>query len=132
MSRTRTARRTLTARRTRTLLLATIAALVLAACGNGADDAADDVDDDALRLVGQDDLRWDVEELEAEAGTVEFVIECDGVNHNLVIDELDEEIAACAAGETASGSIELEPGDYTYVCTVPGHEATMRGTLTVS
>ncbi len=124
--------RTRTARRTRTLLLATIAALVLAACGNGADDAADDADGDALQLVGQDDLTWDVEELEAEAGTVEFVVECENVNHNLVIEELDEEVLECAAGETASGSIELEPGDYTYVCTIPGHEETMRGTLTVN
>ena len=121
-----------TARCTRTLLLATIAALVLAACGNGADDAAGDVDGDALRVVGQDDLTWDVEELEAEAGTVEFVLECENVNHNLVIEELDEEVAECGPGETASGSIELEPGEYTYVCTVPGHEATMRGTLTVN
>ncbi len=121
-----------TARRTRTLLLALTAALVLAACGNGGDDAADDVDGDALQLVGQDDLRWDVEELEAEAGTVEFEVECENVNHNLVIDELDEEVLECAAGETATGSIELEPGEYTYVCTIPGHEETMRGPLTVN
>ena len=132
MSRIRTARRTRTARHARILLLAVTAALVLAACGNGADDANGDVDGDALQLVGQDDLRWDVEELEAEAGTVEFVVECEGVNHNLVIEELDEEVLECGPGETATGSIELEPGEYTYVCTVPGHEETMRGTLTVN
>jgi plastocyanin len=111
-------------------------ALVLVACGG---DASEDggaeptvTDDGALRVVGQDNLRWNVEELSAEAGVVEFELVCeDAVNHNIVIDELDAEIAACAPGATARGSIDLEPGTYTYVCTVPGHESTMRGTLTV-
>ncbi len=117
--------------RTRTALIAVTAALALAACGN--DDEPPEAADGVLALVGQDDLTWDVEELEAEAGTVEFELTCeDGVEHNLVIDELDEEVAACDPGETVTGSIELDEGEYTYICTVPGHEATMRGTLTVN
>jgi len=111
-------------------------ALLLAACGGDADgDPGAEptvTDDGALRVVGQDNLRWNVEELSAEAGTVEFELVCeDAVNHNIVIDELDAEVAVCAPGETSRGSIELDPGTYTYVCTVPGHERTMRGTLTV-
>ena len=118
--------------RSRILLALTAAAavLVLAAC-NGDDPPA--AEDGVLSLVGQDDLTWDVEELEAEAGTVEFQLTCeDGVEHNLVIEELDEEIAHCDPGETVTGSIELDEGEYTYICTIPGHEATMRGTLTVN
>ena len=123
-------------RRLRRLAVAGVVALVLAACGGGDEEApaADDAPsaEGVLRVVGQDDLRWDVEELSAPAGTVEFELVCeDAVNHNLVIDELGEEVAACSPGEVATGSIELEPGTYTYVCTVPGHEATMRGELTV-
>jgi len=110
-------------------------ALVLLACGAGDNDgAALDVvtDDGALRIVGQDDLRWNVEELTAPAGTIEFELVCeDAVNHNLVIDEVDVEVAACAPGQTVRGTVELEPGTYTYVCTVPGHERTMRGELLV-
>lgn len=110
-------------------------ALVMLACGAGAtDDAALDVvtDDGALRVVGQDDLRWNVEELAAPAGRIEFELVCeDAVNHNLVIDEVDVEVAACAPGQTVRGAVELEPGTYTYVCTVPGHERSMRGQLIV-
>lgn len=108
-------------------------ALALAACGGS--DATDQptvTEDGALRIIGQDNLRWNVEELTADAGVVEFELVCeDAVNHNIVIDELDAEVAVCAPGETTRGSIELDPGTYTYVCTVPGHERTMRGTLTV-
>lgn len=111
-------------------------ALLLAACGgDGSGDGSAEptvTEDGALRVIGQDNLRWNVEELSTEAGDVEFELVCeDAVNHNIVIDELDAEVAVCAPGETARGSIELDPGTYTYVCTVPGHEATMRGTLTV-
>jgi len=110
-------------------------ALVLLACGAGdTDGAALDVvtEDGALRVVGRDDLRWNVEELTAPAGTIRFELVCeDAANHNLVIDEVDVEVAACAPGETVRGSVELEPGTYTYVCTVPGHERTMRGELIV-
>ncbi len=108
--------------------------LLLAACGGGEDETAEPraAEDGVLRVVGQDDLRWDVEALTAPAGEVTFELICeDAVNHNIVIDELDEEVAECAPGETVTGSIELDPGTYTYVCTIPGHEATMRGELVV-
>ena len=118
-----------------TRALVTGLALVLLACGTGGPDGADlDVvtDDGVLRVVGRDDLRWNVEELTAPAGTIEFELVCeDAANHNLVIDEVDVEVAACAPGEAVRGTIELEPGTYTYLCTVPGHERTMRGELTV-
>lgn len=122
-------------RRPRLLLLVGLVAFILAACGGGAggsSEASGGSADGVLRVVGQDDLRWDVEELTAPAGTVEFELVCEeAVNHNLVIEELDEQVAACAPGETVTGSIDLDPGTYTYVCTVPGHESSMRGELTV-
>lgn len=122
-------------RRPRLLLLVGLVAFILAACGGGeggSSEASGGSADGVLRVVGQDDLRWDVEELTAPAGTVEFELVCEeAVNHNLVIEELDEQVAACAPGETVTGSIDLDPGTYTYVCTVPGHESSMRGELTV-
>jgi plastocyanin len=122
----------------RSLLLAITAALALSACGNGddaegGDDAGTATGDGDIAVVGLDTLEWDVESLEAEAGEITVELTCeDAVNHNFVIDETDEEVAECAPGETVEGTVELDAGEYTYVCTVPGHESRMRGTLTVS
>ena len=115
------------------ILLLGVLGLLLTACGDsGTDGEVRAAEDGVLRIVGQDDLRWDVEQLTAPAGEITFELVCeDAVNHNIVIDELDEEIAFCSPGETVTGSIELEAGTYTYVCTIPGHESTMRGELVV-
>lgn len=116
------------------MLLLLAATVLLAACTDdpAAGGATRAAQDGVVRLVGQDDLRWDVERLTAPAGQLTFELSCeDAANHNVVIDELDEEVAACAPGATATGTIDLDPGTYTYVCTVPGHESTMRGELVV-
>jgi plastocyanin len=125
--------------RVRTLAVAAATALLLAACGGGGDDTTDSADGadggggEVLAVTGTDELLWDVESLSASAGTIEFELTCeDGVNHNLVIEETDEEVAECAPGETVTGSVELEAGTYTYLCTVPGHESRVIGELTVS
>lgn len=118
--------------RARSLAVAAVAAIVLTACGGaGAEEA--DGSGDALAVTGTDELLWDVEALSAPAGTIEFALTCeDAVNHNLVIEETGELVAECAPGETVTGSVELEAGTYTYLCTVPGHESRMIGELTVS
>lgn len=55
-----------------------------------------------------------------------------GLSHTLTIDELDFELRA-SPDEQVSGSVDgVEPGRYTFVCTVGGHaEAGMRGVLVV-
>jgi plastocyanin len=54
------------------------------------------------------------------------------IEHNVAIEELgDEVIVKAAPGESATGEVTLEPGEYTYYCSVPGHRTTMEGTLTV-
>jgi plastocyanin len=125
--------------RSRAMLVAAATAIALTACGGDADDGGDDNGaaagggDSDIAVVGLDTLEWDTETLEAEAGEITVELTCeDAVNHNFVIDETDEEVAECAPGETVEGTVELEAGEYTYVCTVPGHESRMRGTLTVS
>jgi plastocyanin len=56
------------------------------------------------------------------------------IEHDVAIEEDGDEIAKSALiteGKT-SVSADLEPGTYTFLCTVPGHaEAGMEGTLTV-
>ena len=102
---------------------------LLAACG-GADEVLPDAD---IVVVGTDRLTWEPDRLTVQPGTLSLALVCEGgANHNLVIEETGEEVAACAPGRTALGEVTLEPGNYTYVCTVPGHEATMRGALAVA
>lgn len=120
----------------RRLAIAVVAA-VLVACGGGDGDAgsgADEVQigDDALRVLGTDDLLFEPDALSAPAGEIEIALTCEeGINHNLVIIATGEEVAACAPGATGVGSVTLEQGTYGFVCTVPGHSATMRGEMTV-
>ena len=115
--------------------LALLIALVLGVAGctdSGPPPEPVDVAGADLVVVGRDNLQWDVDELTATAGEITIALVCeDAVNHNLVIEETGEEVAVCPPGRTDIGTVTLEPGEYTYVCTVPGHERTMRGTLTV-
>lgn len=113
-------------------LVVVVAALIAAACTASPPPAQVDVSGADLVVVGQDNLQWDVESLTAEAGDIDIALVCeDAVNHNLVILETGEEVAVCPPGGTDIGTVTLDAGEYTYVCTVPGHERTMRGTLTV-
>ncbi|HEX6666559.1 MAG TPA: plastocyanin/azurin family copper-binding protein [Solirubrobacterales bacterium] len=81
-------------------------------------------------------LAFDKPSLEAAAG--EVTIDFDNpaaIEHNVAID--DEGGSELATTETitegkSSLTAELEPGTYTFLCTVPGHAAAgMEGTLTV-
>jgi plastocyanin len=116
----------------RSLIPAFLLAAVLAGCTGQGDAAVEVPDTDAdIAVVGTDTLRWEPMELRAEAGEISLSLTCqDGVNHNFVIDEVGE-IAECARGQTVEASFELEAGSYEYVCTIPGHDRTMRGQLTV-
>jgi plastocyanin len=123
----------------RTTLTLLTAAFVLAACGGGDDAGSTDgatggATSDGVVSVEAGDLYFDPETISVEAGTVEFELVNTGqVEHDLVIEEAgDTEVVHAAAGETATGSIDLEPGTYTYYCGIPGHRSAMEGTLEVS
>lgn len=109
------------------VILLGAASLVLAACGGGG--ASSEVS-----LLGTDSLEFEPNEVTAPAGEVEFELTSEeGVEHTLVIEELDDEqVAAADAGETDSGQTELSAGSYTLYCDIEGHrEAGMEATLTV-
>ena len=121
------------------VILLTAAALVLAGCGGG-DDQADGQDGgdaaasgDVVEVLGTDALAFEPEELTATAGEITVELTSgDAILHTFVIDERDELVVEAAAGATATGTIELEAGEYIFYCDVPGHrEAGMEGTLTV-
>lgn len=123
----------MTSRPSRRVLAALAAALLLTACGSDPEEGAPGETAETVAVVGQDNLTWDSEGLTVDAGTITVQLTCeDAVNHNFVIEETDEPVATCAPGESTSGTVDLDAGEYEYICTVPGHEATMRGTLTVN
>jgi plastocyanin len=52
--------------------------------------------------------------------------------HNVTFPDLGEDpVVEAEGGQSAEAEINLKPGTYEYICSVPGHEATMNGTLTV-
>jgi plastocyanin len=81
------------------------------------------------------ELAFNTTSLSAKAGkvTIDFT-NPSALEHNVAIEEGSKKLAeseTIASGKT-SVSVELEPGSYTFLCTIPGHaEAGMEGTLTV-
>lgn len=80
-------------------------------------------------------LEFDTTSLEAKAGkvTIDFT-NPSAIAHNVVIEQEGKELAGfepIAEGKE-SETAELDPGTYTFLCTVPGHAAAgMEGTLVV-
>lgn len=113
--------------------------ITLTACGDSGDDddggasASDCTTPDSSFTVGAlDELTFDAESYEAEAGCVEITYENDGsIAHTLLIKGRSG--FKLSVGDTDTGTIELEPGSYTLFCDVAGHEAAgMKADLTVS
>lgn len=72
---------------------------------------------------------------ELTAGEIEIFLRLESLPHNVVFEgiEGDEPIVEGDAEGVYSGTVELEPGEYTYYCSIPGHRpAGMEGTVTVN
>lgn len=66
----------------------------------------------------------------APGDTLELVND-GAVEHDITIEEANMMVHA-APGETVSATPNIEPGDYTFYCSIPGHrEGGMEGTLTI-
>ena len=80
------------------------------------------------------DIAFDSAPTELPAGEVEITLENQGAAiHNVTIEGVDPApVVEAAGGATETGVVTLEPGTYTYICSVPGHEGSMNGELIVS
>ncbi len=126
-----------------------VAAVALSACGDdeettSADTTATtettgaDTGGGATISVSADpggQLAYTETELTTAAGsnTIEFDNPASTPHDVVVEDEGGNEVGRTdtISGDTATASVELEPGTYTYYCSVPGHrDAGMEGTLT--
>ena len=82
-------------------------------------------------------IRWDATEYTATAGDIEvYLANDDNVKHILVIRQGDKvvgdlELTVTKRGTVDEGTINLEAGEYSVYCIIPGH-GNMNSTLTVS
>ncbi|GAB6875439.1 cupredoxin domain-containing protein [Thermaerobacter litoralis] len=115
-----------------------VALPVLAACGGGGGGGNEGNGDQAAGnkiTVTAQSLSFDKTEINLKKGqtyTIELVNN-DSVQHDLVSEQLDLEIPLTDPGK--SNSVEFTPqqtGDFEFICTVPGHSATMKGTIHVT
>lgn len=131
----------------RWIVLATaVLALTLAAgCGGGGEEAEPEQptatepaagEETTLQLAADPDaaLRFDKDTLETPAGTIAIELTNESsLPHNVAIEGegVDEE-SETVTKDSTSLTVTLEPGTYTFYCSVPGHrEGGMEGTLTV-
>lgn len=118
--------------RLRPLSAALLAAVVLASCGGG-EPSAPPTDADTT-IVGTAGLLYEPDVARVgSGGTLALVCE-PGPAHDIVVEVggEDVEVAACNGGQADVESVALEPGQYPFWCSIPGHrEAGMVGELTV-
>ena len=112
--------------------------LLLAACGGDDDDSGNNAKgNEVLQATGGKvtiqghDVYYNAKEIDASAGTLDVTLENDGAQqHTFTIDSPKFRIQA-TPGNSKSGTVDLQPGRYQYYCDIPGHRATMNGTLVV-
>ena len=87
------------------------------------------VEDGSVELTGNDRLEFLPNDVTATTGELTIQLTCAGaVPHNIVIEETDAAVAECGG----QGEVSLEPGTYTFYCSIRGHrQAGMEGTLTI-
>lgn len=87
-------------------------------------------------MHGNDALKWDQKEYAATAGEITIEIVNDGIQpHTAVIEKVSgfKKLIVNKKGETARGSVTLQPGTYVIYCDVAGHRsAGMEAELVVS
>lgn len=128
----------------RVLVITAALALGLAACSGGSggtDDVtetpAEPTADGEVVFVATESIRWEQDEKSATLvdGALDVTIRCAGaVPHNVHLEGVadDAVIAECDGDDQGTGTVEVEPGTYTYYCSIPTHRATMEGEITVS
>lgn len=101
-------------------------------------DDGDDADDGggASLTFAAVDIDWEENEKSAMAGELDIELVNEGETlHTLVFEGYEGEMRLEVAenGDTDTGTISLDAGEYTYYCDVPGHRAAgMEGILTLS
>src|SRR5262245_25963272 len=132
------------------LAVTALAALGLAACGGGDDNndttaaatsattttAAGGGATVDISTPSGSDLAYDQKDVSAKAGsvTIDFNNQ-QALQHDVAVEDSSGQTLGqtdLVSSGTADTTVDLQPGSYTFFCTVPGHrEAGMQRTLTV-
>jgi plastocyanin len=130
------------------LLLLAALALGMAACGGGGNEAATTSSTattgtsgggggSTVKLAADPSgaLKYDTTSLEATAGkvTIDFTNDS-SLQHNVKLEGpgVEDEGTDTITGSSTSVTLDLQPGTYTFFCSVDGHRAAgMEGTLVV-
>lgn len=119
-----------------TLLALTLACRAAAPRRDNRPNHAGGNEDRATINVVAKDFSLALDASEVEAGSLTFVVQNDGsIHHDFAIrgNGVEHKTSMIEPGGSEGLAVELEPGAYTYFCTIPGHEdAGMSGTITVS
>jgi plastocyanin len=108
----------------------------LAACGgddddgNGAEGKTVTAQNGEVTVTGRD-IYFEETVINAEPGELTVTLSNQGAQqHSFRIDDPSIRVQA-GPGQDETGSVEVDAGEYQYYCDVPGHRATMNGTLVV-
>jgi plastocyanin len=86
-------------------------------------------------VANESELAYEESSLETESGAVEIDFDNPSpIGHDVKIEKDGEDLGGTEVITQSEGSatVDLEPGDYVFFCSVPGHrEAGMEGPLTV-
>jgi plastocyanin len=136
------------------LVVGALAVVGLAACGSSSNDnsttsaaaapattaaagggggAASTVD---ISTPGGSTLAYEQKSVSAKAGSVTINFDNkEALQHDVAVADSSGKVLGqtdLVSSSTANATVDLQPGTYTFYCTVPGHkEAGMEGTLTV-
>ncbi|HZJ51730.1 MAG TPA: cupredoxin domain-containing protein [Actinomycetota bacterium] len=117
--------------------LSALAVLGLAACGGGGNDpeassGGSSESGSSSTSVTAKEYKFNPSDITVDASPFTLELKNEGtIEHDVSVKGTDVVILA-KASEAATGEVELDPGTYTFFCSVPGHrEEGMEGTLTV-
>lgn len=109
-------------------LLLVSAVFLGAACGSSEDPAS--TSSGGTKVMATE-FEFSQEALTLSSGDTLDLVNNGTIEHDITIEEADMMVHA-GPGETVSATLNIEPGDYTFYCSIPGHrEAGMEGTLTI-
>ena len=113
-----------------------VCALAFAACGGGGGGGGPTKTavGGHIDVNAYDSPRFDVGTIKASPGALTVTLHEQGSqNHTFTVRGTNMDLKVDSGSKSASGTVNLTPGTYTFECTTPGHAAQgMRGKIVVA